>query len=70
MPGKILVADVPETQRRIRAALAGHRLEFVHTLEQAIAALVADDYDLLLIDAHFADARRSTRRCGASCMIF
>ena len=57
MARKILVADVPELDSRLKQVLAGERVSFVRTVNEAIAALKREDFDLLLVSVHFDDSR-------------
>lgn len=57
MNKKILVADVPQLDARLARVLAGERLYFVRTVDEAIRALHDEDFDLLLISVHFDDSR-------------
>jgi PleD family two-component response regulator len=57
MNRKILVADVPQLDARLVQVLAGERLYFVRTVDEAIRALHDEDFDLLLISVHFDDSR-------------
>ena len=57
MDRKVLVADVPEVQVRVAAALAQERVVFAHTLAAALRALAAEDFDHVLIGMHFDDSR-------------
>jgi PleD family two-component response regulator len=57
MNKKILVADVPQLDARLVQVLAGERLYFVRTVDEAIRALHDEDFDLLLISVHFDDSR-------------
>ena len=54
---KVLVADVPEADEKIRECLPGHELVFVRTLGDAIHALRANGYQLVVIGMHFDDSR-------------
>jgi CheY-like chemotaxis protein len=53
----ILVADVPETDRRLWSILEGHQLAFVRMLEEAMRVLGSQKYDLLLVGVQFDDSR-------------
>jgi SpoU rRNA methylase family enzyme len=54
---KVLVADVPETDAKLRECLPGHELVFVRTLVDAIRALRAQAFHLVVIGMHFDDSR-------------
>jgi PleD family two-component response regulator len=54
---KVLVADVPEADEKIRECLPGHDLHFVRTLGAAIRELRRDGYQLIVIGMHFDDSR-------------
>ena len=54
---KVLVADVPEADDKIRDCLPGHDLHFVRTLGQAVRELRQDGYQLIVIGMHFDDSR-------------
>ena len=54
---KVLVADIPEADEKIRECLPGHDLHFVRTLGQAVRELRRDGYQLVVIDMHFDDSR-------------
>ena len=54
---KVLVADVPEEDEKIRDCLPGHELVFVRTLGDAIRALRANGYQLVVISMHFDESR-------------
>jgi CheY-like chemotaxis protein len=54
---KILVADVPDGDRRMTTILAGHELTFVHTLGEAQRMLASEKFALILIGVHFDDSR-------------
>ena len=54
---KVLVADVPEADEKIRECLPGHDLHFVRTLGAAIRELRGDGYQLIVIGMHFDDSR-------------
>jgi CheY-like chemotaxis protein len=57
MTKRILVADRPESDRRISEILAGHELVFVRTMAQAQRALAGAKFDLIIIGVHFDDSR-------------
>jgi len=54
---KVLVADIPEADEKIRDCLPGHDLHFVRTLGAAVRELRRDGYQLIVIDMHFDDSR-------------
>jgi DNA-binding response OmpR family regulator len=54
---KILVADVPQMDRRYAAAAAGWEVAFVRTVAEARSALAAARYDAVAIGVHFDDSR-------------
>jgi hypothetical protein len=54
---RILVADVPEMDERIRHCLPGHELVFARTLAQALAKLRRDGFSFVVIGLHFDESR-------------
>ncbi len=54
---RVLVADVPEMDEKIRECLPGHELTFVRTMQQAISALRHDGYQLVVISLDFDESR-------------
>lgn len=54
---KVLVADIPEADEKIRECLPGHDLHFVRTLGQAVRELCKDGYQLIVIGMHFDESR-------------
>ena len=54
---KVLVADVPEADAKIRECLPDHDLHFVRTLGQATRELRRDGYQMIVIGMHFDDSR-------------
>ncbi len=54
---KVLVADVPESDEKIRDCLPGHDLHFVRNFPQAIKELRKDGYQLIVIGMHFDESR-------------
>ena len=54
---RVLVADVPEADDKIRECLPGHDLVFVRTLSDAIRALRGDGFRLVIIGMHFDESR-------------
>lgn len=57
MTKRILVADRPESDRRLTAILAGHELVFARTLAEALRALHDRRFDLVLVGVHFDESR-------------
>ncbi|HVJ25876.1 MAG TPA: hypothetical protein VM756_18305 [Burkholderiales bacterium] len=57
MAKTILVADQPDSDRRLAAILAGHELVFVRTLAEALRTLRARRFDLVLVGVHFDESR-------------
>jgi DNA-binding response OmpR family regulator len=57
MAKRILVADRPESDRRIGAILAGHELVLARSLPEALRALRDGRFDLLLVGVHFDESR-------------
>ena len=57
MKKKILVADGPDLEGRIRRILERYELTFVRTLGAATRALERGGYELVLIGVHFDDSR-------------
>jgi hypothetical protein len=54
---RVLVADVPEMDERIRHCLPGHELLFVRTMREALATLRHDSFSLVVIGVHFDESR-------------
>ena len=54
---KVLVADVPEMDERIRECLPEHELVFVRTMREAVATLRHDGFSLVVIGLHFDESR-------------
>jgi len=54
---KVLVADVPEMDERIRECLPEHELVFVRSMREAGAALRQDGFSLVVIGLHFDESR-------------
>jgi len=54
---KVLVADIPAADEKIRDCLPGHDLHFVRTLGAALRELRRDGYQLIVIGMHFDDSR-------------
>jgi DNA-binding response OmpR family regulator len=57
MAHRILVADRPESERRLATILAGHELVLVRSLSEARSALRAGRFDLVLVGVHFDESR-------------
>ena len=57
MAKTILVADRPESDRRICEILAGHDVTFVRTLGEAQRSLDAQPFDLVIVGVHFDESR-------------
>jgi len=54
---KVLVADVPEMDEKLRECLPGHDLTFVRTLYEAMRALRDDGFQLVVIGLNFDESR-------------
>jgi hypothetical protein len=54
---RVLVADVPGMDERIRHCLPGHELVFVRTMVQALAKLRRDGFSFVVIGVHFDESR-------------
>jgi len=54
---RVLVADVPEMDERIRHCLPGHELLFVRTMREAVVTLRHDSFSLVVIGVHFDESR-------------
>ena len=65
-PARVLVADVPEMDEKIRECLPGHDLTFVRTMYDAVSALRHDGFQLIVIglefDLHRYDLSLENRR--------
>ena len=57
MRKRILVADIPESDRRLTEVLNGHELAFARTLSEAQRALAQGGFDLVVVGVHFDDSR-------------
>ena len=57
MRKRVLVADIPESDRRLTEVLHGHELAFARTLGEAARILEQRDFDLIVIGVHFDDSR-------------
>jgi DNA-binding NtrC family response regulator len=56
-PTKVLVADVPEMDDKLRECLPGHDLFFVRTMVEALRALRRDGFQLVVIGLTFDESR-------------
>ena len=56
-PARVLVADVPEMDEKIRECLPGHDLTFVRTMYDAVSALRHDGFQLIVIGLEFDESR-------------
>lgn len=56
MRKRVLVADTPDSDRRLIEVLSGHELAFARTLSAA-QRLLEQAFDLLVIGVHFDDSR-------------
>lgn len=54
---KVLVANVPETDEKLRECLPGHDLTFVRSMGQAMRALMHDGFQLIVIQLDFDESR-------------
>jgi len=54
---RVLVADVPEMDERVRHCLPGHELLFVRTMREAMVTLRHDSFSLVVIGVHFDESR-------------
>ena len=57
MSKRILIADPPESDRRLAAILSGHELVFVRSLAAALRTLRERRFDLVLVGVHFDESR-------------
>ena len=57
MSKSILIADRPESDRRLAAILAGHELVFARTLGEALRVLRGRRFDMVLVGVHFDESR-------------
>ena len=57
MSKRILIADPPESDRRLAAILSGHELVFVRSLAEALRTLRERRFDLVLVGVHFDESR-------------
>ena len=54
---KVLVADIPEADSKIRECLPGHELHFVRTFGDAMRELRQNGYQMIVIGMHFDESR-------------
>ena len=54
---KVMVADVPEMDQRVRHCLPGHELVFVRSMREAMTALRHDGFSLIVIGVLFDESR-------------
>ena len=54
---RVLVADVPEMDDKIRECLPEHDLTFVRTMVEAVRELRRDGYQVVVIGLHFDESR-------------
>src|SRR5258708_33804555 len=54
---KVLVADLPEMDEKLRECLPGHELTFVRTMVEALKALRHDGFQLVVIGLYFDEPR-------------
>src|SRR5258708_9166546 len=54
---KVLVADLPEMDEKLRECLPGHELTFVRTMVEALKALRHDGFQLVVIGLYFDESR-------------
>jgi PleD family two-component response regulator len=57
LAAKVLVADVPEMDEKVRECLPGHELTFVRTMFEAMRALRHDGFQLVVIGLRFDESR-------------
>jgi hypothetical protein len=57
VPTRVLVADVPEMDEKIRDCLPGHDLTFVRSMHDAISKLRHDGFQLVVIGLEFDESR-------------
>jgi DNA-binding response OmpR family regulator len=57
MRKRILVADIPDSDRRLTEVLSGHELAFARTLGEAQRLLAQAGFDLIVVGVHFDDSR-------------
>lgn len=56
-PTRVLVADIPEMDEKIRDCLPGHDLTFVRSMYDAIRKLRHDGFQLVVIGLEFDESR-------------
>ena len=56
-PVRVLVADVPEMDEKIRECLPGHDLTFVRTMHDAIVGLRRGGFQLVVVGLEFDESR-------------
>jgi hypothetical protein len=56
-PTRVLVADIPEMDEKIRDCLPGHDLSFTRTMYDAIGRLRHDGFQLIVIGLDFDESR-------------
>ena len=54
---RVLVANVPEMDEKVRGCLPGHDLTFVRTMPEAVRALRHDGFQLIVIGLEFDEHR-------------
>ena len=54
---RVLIANVPEMDDKVRECLPGHDLTFIRTMHEALRALQHDGYTLGVIGLEFDDSR-------------
>jgi PleD family two-component response regulator len=54
---RVLAADVPEMDEKLRECLAGHDITFVRTMYEAMRALRHDGFQLVVIGLEFDESR-------------
>ena len=54
---KVLVANVPEMDGKLRECLPGHDLTFVRTMQKAVSELRHDGFQLVVIGLEFDESR-------------
>ncbi len=63
MSKRILIADPPESDRRLADILEGHELVFVRSLGEALRTLRERRFDLVLVGVHFDESRMFDLMC-------
>jgi CheY-like chemotaxis protein len=56
-PTRVLAADVPEMDEKLRECLPGHDITFVRTMYEAMRALRHDGFQLVVIGLEFDESR-------------